>query len=239
MEYYRPSGFNSKCFECKLATGSSVYGQSEVPLDQVKLIVVSAYPGRNEVMQGISLASRETSQSCSAGAFLRKCIAGAFNKEDVPENLREFYQFIYATNAIKCEKRDKKVTDKHIDTCYKTWLRNEIRSLPEGVPILIAAGEAFKSLFPNEGGLFKNRRREDLVYEGRRCVATLNPIEWERNHLKIITESTVNSKTGVYTPVTSKVWAPYPVGSILWHIKKDLDLIKSFVLERENDRSKP
>lgn len=232
-EYYRLPGFNSKCSDCKLSTGFAVGGQAEVPIDQVRLIVISAYPGRNEVKEGITLASKETSTSCSAGAFLRKCIKGTFNNNSVPEHLREFYPYIYATNAIKCEKRANNVSDTHIKACYQSWLRDEIDNLPQGVPILLAAGEAFKALFPGQGGLFKNRRRSDLIYKGHPCIATLNPIEWERNHLRITTETTVN-KAGILIPVTTLMWKPAPVGSMMWHVKKDLEDIKRLVLEYDN-----
>jgi uracil-DNA glycosylase len=231
-EYYRVPNFNSKCNSCKLTTGYAVTGQSEVPLKEVRLIVISAYPGRNEVKENISLASKETEVSCSAGAFLRKCIKSTFNNNSVPEHLRDFYKYIYATNAIKCEKGSNNVSETHIKLCFQSWLKNEIEYLPSTVPILIAAGEAVKALFPKEGGLYKNRRRP-LMYNRHPCIVTMNPIEWERNHMRITVEKTVN-KVGVSIPVTTVMWKPAPVGSIMWHVKKDLEDIKRLVLDYDN-----
>jgi len=230
-------GFDRKCSNCTLSCGSAVTGQSEVPMSDVVLIVVSAYPGSNEIKKNMSLVGNK--DNTTAGAFLRLSL-NLFFEDKFPNNT--FEKYVYFTNAIKCTPQRKnqsiKITPAHLKSC-RMWLNLELAALPK-CPILIASSEASNSLLNMKLGVARNKIH---TIEGRKAVATYNPIEWERgalkkvanlekteSDLKLVLEKTSDPKNlgKLIKPV---FWKPAPYGSTLWFVHRDLTKIKSLVME--------
>lgn len=229
-------GFDRKCSNCSLSCGSAVTGQSEVPMSDVALIVVSAYPGSNEIKKNMSLVGSK--DKATAGTFLRLSL-NLFFEEEFPEG---FEKYVYFTNVIKCSPQRKnkltKITPAHLKSC-RMWLNLELAALPK-CPILIASSEASDSLL----NMKLNKARNKIhTIEGRKAVATYNPIEWERgalkkvsdldkteNNLKLILNKTSDPKN-LDKIIKSVFWKPVPYGSTLWFVHKDLTKIKKLVME--------
>lgn len=230
-------GFNRRCSECSLSCQNAVTGQSVVPLNEVVLIVISAYPGSNEIKQNISLAKGKS--LTNAGSFLRHSLNSFF---DDLTDYKPIEDYIYFTNIIKCSPQKKgepvTITPNHLKTCKSKWLDLELASLPK-CPILIASSEACFALL---GTKLNDSRNRVYTVEGRKAVVTYNPIEWERGAIKKIPDldrveselDLVIPKVSKDSPIPAKIakstfWRPPPLGSALWFVHKDLQLLKPLV----------
>lgn len=256
-DYYRVREMDYKCKRCSLSTGQAIFGQAEVPLPQVELIIVSAYPGYHEVLNGITLApnvrpktrTENTYKSkykpqhyvYNAGKMLRESITAIFdNDKELPVELKPFINRCFLTNSVKCSPingRDKKtVTPAHISTC-RSWLELEIESISRTnptVPILLAATEAAKLLGKKEG--VYNNRREVWNYNGHPTVVTFNPIEVVRYSRMIYDKELFD--VDPTNPKAIRFAKPLIPGEMRWFWQKDLELIKSEVLKNYRSRSK-
>ncbi len=248
---YRLSHFKRECAACKLSGGKAVAGQSLAPPDEVALIVISAYPGTNEVNQNLSLTESQgaASNSMSAGDFLRLTFDTFFDGDpNFPQALKPFRQYVYKSNAIKCMPQRGNVklniTPAHLKSCRETWLDQELAMFGPTVPILLAAGEAVKSLLGPKFGLYSSRRQ--LHYFGQHpVIVTFNPIEAERGLLKVIPKAreVEQDLRKLFAKVKrpgkkaqlligkTEYWRPAPVGSNAWHFKQDLEAIKEQIIK--------
>lgn len=216
--YYRATGFNKACSRCRLSCGGAIPGQASCPLSQVKLVIISAYPGSEEVKFGATLVP--ANDYVNAGAYLRSSITNIFdNDEEIPEEYKPFDNFIFKTNAIKCPSTPGEDLNEAVKAC-RVWLDLELKQLPPGVPILIAASQALNSLSMNTGvkyGINADRGRV-LYIEGHPCICTYNPIEGLR-----------------YTPYEGNKNKPVEpiLGSIPWLFRQDLlhmkEIVKGFI----------
>lgn len=226
--FYRASDINSKCDRCNLSYPPAIFGQSEVPLDQVKLVLVSAYPSTEEMKQGICLAPN--SKVLNAGAYCRKALSVVFDEDpNFSSEFKPFVMSVFFTNMIKCpvqvkkEKRDVKVD--HIRSC-KSWLELELDQLPPRVPILIASSEAVKGLLGEQESLYANRCKELMIGE-HPALVTMNPIEPSRYTTYSCKEFRRN-REGILIPRISSMDKP-SVGSVPWFFKRDLLAAKRMV----------
>lgn len=262
MPLNRLDNINPKCTLCKLGKGRAVFGQSECTYSQVMLVVVSAFPGANEIAQNLSLApqtaeSKKLRKQMGAGEFLRLSFKALFdNDPNFPEELKPFERYVFFTNALKCnpqQGQDKiNITPTMIRKCKEEWLIPEIRQFSPKVPLLLAAGEAVKSILGNEYSLQTSRRKVHYVNE-HPTVVTVNPIEAERGLIKEIKNpqetfedleklflKVKNPNTKTSKLITSFYWkteqgAPL-LGSVPWHWQKDMNLIKEQVLNFWNNQ---
>lgn len=255
---YKTPSFNNECQKCTLCNPKSiaVAGQSQVPFDQVKLVIVSAYPGVNEIATGTSLApspkpAKGRAPQATAGGYMRLSLSALFDTDpNIPDEYKPFEDFVYFTNALKCSPqrgRDKlNIAAKHISTCRQLWLDRELEQMPPSVPILLAASEAVKSLLPDlSGGVYANRRK--LFFIGKHpTVITFNPIEAERGAIKWLDRheellEDLNKHFSKYKAAPKgnilrpAFWKPAPLGSSTWHWKKDMDSIKNLVIDYINE----
>ncbi|MBD2201782.1 hypothetical protein H6G33_10525 [Calothrix sp. FACHB-1219] len=246
---YRLNRFNNACRRCNLSTGNSICGQSEVDFNEVELIVVSAFPGNQEVKDGISLSPGDKNSSkMNAGKFLRLCLHWMFDLDvEVPSELKPFSEKVFYTNAIKCNPQKgqikTQINNNHLDSC-KDWLKEEIDLFNRGQPILLAGSEACKSILGFKESIYNNR---GIIhqYKNHPVVVTNNPIEWERGALKelVYGDKTIEDldklfsryknpkKTFIDSILKSKYWTPIPLGSGLWFAKQDLLKVKQLVLD--------
>lgn len=232
--------FNPGCTACSLANKGAIGGHTFGPLQDIELLIVAAYPAKEEIKKGFSLAPNERRPNIdkpNAGRYVKYSIIHAFdNDPDFPEELKPFYGRIAFSNMIKCspfnarhEKMD--VTDKHVRTCKQTWLEKEIAQISKfnpTCPILLCGSEAVKLLGPKMK-VYSNRRKLFTYNNTHPVLVTFNPVEVCRYTSYRIAESKTTSKGQI---VVEKVLPEKPliVGSTGWHWLQDMKHLKKLVL---------
>lgn len=196
------------CMRCKLSSNrkhNPIPGSSPCPLDEVRLIVVSSYPGAEEVRSGQSL-SPSTGKNVNAGKILQTYLNRMSSG---------LYDYTYRTNCIKCPPRGAKGEElkQPRDMC-KNWLVPEIMELPPNVPILLAGSEAVQSVL---GKPLYDSRGEVYQYHNHPVVVTVNPIEVER------ATRFIHSSTG------EVIGTPPIVGSIVDLWVRDIRLLLTLI----------
>lgn len=208
-DYYYRFNLTRKCKKCSLATGKAVTGQSEVPFNQVKLIVISSYPGKAEEVQNLSLAPetkrRRSKDQTPAGVFIRRCFKYIFDTdEEIDENYKPFERYIYFTNAIKCKKKDETVKQEHRSMCKQTWLDKELILFNSKTPILLAGSDPVKSILGESHSIFKNRNKVNY-YKSHPVVVCENPINIEKGMIRKLTTNQEEIYEKVKALVRSKI----------------------------------
>lgn len=250
---------DKKCNKCSLnCKEGTISGQSEVPFSNVKLIVLSAYPGNREYKTGLSLSDNpdrkrtvpdSNKASVGAGEFLRFILAGTLDKsKEIPEEYKPIEEFTYFTNAIKCTPQHGKdkitVTEKHIKTCRDNWLIRELDMFPPKVPIFACASEAVKALLGTKESLYNNRNKVNY-YKQHPVIVSTNPVDWEKYVMKYVPDIEESRqyvvklmknggikkyKKKIDQVIGVKKWSALP-GSPLYFVKQDLELIKQEVIK--------
>ena len=261
--YYRIPNFNPGCLKCLLGSGKGITGQSCVPFNEVKLIVISAYPGGREERTGITLSDNENRKgppdsnkaTVGAGEYLRYCFEIFFDKDkNFPEEYKPIENWVYFTNALKCSPqrgRDKiTVVAKHIKTCKETYLAEELNMFNPSVPILAAGSEATKALLGMDESLYNNRNRVNY-YKDHPVIVTTNPVDWEKYSAKYVPDieearqhvvklmksgQIKRFKKNIDKVIGAKVWKALP-SSPLYFVKQDLDAIKKQVIKYINEQT--
>jgi len=202
------------CTRCPLSLGRKhppIPGYSPCPMSEVRLVVVSAYPGNEEVKSGQSLFP-SPGKSVNAGKILQESL------QQVSRDLGiDLYKLTYRTNAIKCPTRGKsgdKLTQPR-EVC-KGWLLAEIAEVPSGVPILLAGSDAARTVL--DATLYDSRGMVHQ-YEGHPVIVTMNPIEVERG------------TRFIYSPTGDVVGVPPVVGSTPWLYMRDMKLLMGLIKE--------
>ena len=211
----------TKCTRCVLSQGrkhAPIPGCSPCPMNEVRLVVVSAYPGAEEVRSGQSL-SPSSGKTVNAGKILETYL----HKMSQGMGL-DLYQLTYRTNAIHCPPKGKKggKLDEPRNIC-KGWLMAEIEEVPAGVPILLAGSDAVQSLLGRT--LFDSR---GIVhrYGNHPVVVTVNPIEVERS-----------ARFAYSSSSKDLVGLPPIIGSTGWLWVKDMKLLASLIEGGTNDHT--
>lgn len=176
------------CTKCSLSTQKAVTGQSEVPHNQVKLIVISSYPGNAEEAVNLSLAPesnrRGSNNQTPAGVFIRKCFKYSFDVDPLlPDKYKPFEKYTYWTNVIKCKTKGQTVKLEHIRTCKDSWLDKELLMFHPKTPILLAGSDPVKALLGEKETVFANRNRV-LHYKQHPVIVCENPINIEKGMIR-------------------------------------------------------
>jgi len=160
------------CQRCTLSSGRKhppIPGCAPCPMPDVRLVVVSAYPGAEEVraMQSLSPSPK----TMNAGRILQTYLQKLFTED--------LYHRTYRTNAMKCPpkglKGDKLTQPRNV---CRSWLLAELEEIPSRVPILLAGSDAVTSVL----GLPLYESRGRVHYYGTHpAVVTVNPIQVERS----------------------------------------------------------
>lgn len=197
--------FNKACKLCPLSCGEAVGGAGPEDLKQIKLIVISDYPGMYEVengypfwdniekrtpfviTKGINKGRVSLPGYHNAGGYLREILTNKFNFNT--------YSDCWLTNALKCPKSykgtDRNVTAKIRSKCVNNYLKDELAIIDEyrpDVPILIAGKEAlaairyickntYDELTEGKPSLRKLRRIEGKTLFNHPLVFTVNPAQ--------------------------------------------------------------
>jgi hypothetical protein len=166
---YRAIGLPTTCSNCYLSSAKSnpIWGQSDIPLTNVRGIIISAYSGKEEEIHRQVLV--EASAYLNAGGFLRRVMRSVSKNDEVDK------QFFF-TNAISCStKNNKKDLKPCIEQCGN-WTQYEIAKCNSKAPILVASSEAVTQLFGKKATIGKLRNEPNLMYGNRPCIVTWNPI---------------------------------------------------------------
>jgi len=250
---------DKKCNKCTLnCKEGTVSGQSKVPFSNVKLIVVSAYPGNREYKTQMSLASNpdrrgipnSNKSPVGAGEFLRFCMK--IIDRELPQEYRPIEDFTYFTNAIKCTPQHGKdkitVTERHIKTCRDSWLLKELDMFPPKVPIFACASEAVKGLLGTKESLYNNRNKVNY-YKEHPVIVSTNPVDWEKYVMKYVSDIeesrqyvTKLMKTSSFSKYKKKIdevigvkkWEALP-GSPLYFVKQDFKLVTQEIIKYINN----
>lgn len=166
---YRAIGLPNTCSNCHLSStkAAPIWGQSEIPLANVRGIIISAYSGKEEELQKQVLV--EAGNYLNAGGFLRKVMRSVSGIDDIDNHF-------FFTNAISCSTKNVK---KELTSCINqcgNWTQFELSKCKDKAPILIASSEALTQLFGSKATITKYRNEPNLTYNGRPCVVTWNPI---------------------------------------------------------------
>ena len=233
--------FDPGCKACNLSTTGAIGGHTFGKVMDVELLIVAAYPAKEEVDKKYSLApnkKRPRIDSPNAGRYVRNSILGLFDLDpDFPEELKPFYDSRVAfSNMIKCSpfnKRHEKleVNDKHIKKCKETWLEKEIEAIAKynpTCPILLCGSEAVKLLHPRQK-VYSSRRQRFTYNNTHPVVCTFNPVEVVRYTAYEI-QKDYTSKMGKYSIDETRMEKPVVYASTAWHWRQDLELCKKMVL---------
>lgn len=232
--------FEKDCRNCGLSNGQAIGGHSFNKISNVELIIVAAYPAREELKKGYSLAAnsvRPKIDKPNAGRYLQYSTIYHFDWDEYfPEELKPFYDKVAFTNMIKCSPFNKTgdkltVSDKHIKTCKQLWLEKEIETIGmynPTCPILLCGSEASKLLHPKQK-VYASRRKHYIYNNTHPVMVTFNPVEVVRYTPYEIVESRINTKGKMFVQST-KPEKPVIIGSPIWHWKKDMESIKKLVL---------
>lgn len=174
-------------------------------MDDIRLVVVSAYPGAEEVRAGQSLSP--SPKTVNAGRVLQMYLQQVVSKRVG----YDIYHRTYRTNAMKCPPKGRKGNEleRPRQVC-KAWLLAEMAEIPARVPILLAGSDAVSSVL---GGTLFESRGVVHYYEGHPTIVSVNPIEVERS-----TRFTYSS-TGEPVPL------PHVKGSVGWLWEEDMELL--------------
>ena len=238
--------FNPRCQACSLGNKAAIGGHTFGKLSEVELIIVAAYPAREEVLKGYSLAPNKKNEHFdkpNAGRYLRYSLIHTFDMDlEIPDSLKSFYKKVAFTNIIKCspfnlhqEKID--VKDNHVRICKSTWLEKEIAAVAQfnpTCPILLCGSEAVK-LLGFKTKVYSNRQKIFTYNNTHPTLITFNPVEVCRYTPYKITKSKTTNKGLIYVDSVA-VQKPIIVGSTSWHWLQDMKLIKKLVLENYQSR---
>lgn len=252
MTYNRISSFNPKCSSCALGCGKAVAGQSISNFADVALVIIGGFPSSQDIAQGLSMApggdKKKKTNSMTPGEFLRVALASMFDADpNFPKELKPFEKYCYLTNALKCSNQRGQVkiniTPGHIKACREQWLSKELMQVNPHTPILLAAPEAVKSLLGPDEGLYGSRRKVHRIGQ-HPAITTFTLAEAERGLIKTIPNEEVveeeltrlfarvrNPGKKLDTLMKVEYWKPAPVGSMSWHFRRDMDLIKELVID--------
>lgn len=239
--------FDPGCRACGLSNGCSIGGHSFGRISEVELIIVAAYPAREEVKKGYSLAPNQRRPNIdkpNAGRYVHYSSIYHFDWDtNFPDELKPFYNRIAFTNMIKCspfsrtgDKLD--VKDTHVKTCKQTWLEKEIAAISQynpTCPILLCGSEAAK-LLSSKQKVYTSRRKQFMYNNTHPVMVTFNPVEVVRYTAYEITNSRKNSK-GKLLVEEIKPEKPVIIGSTTWHWKQDMESMKKLVLANYNYRN--
>ena len=238
--------FNPKCSACSLSNNLAIGGHTFGKVSEVEMIIVAAYPAREEIKKGYSLAPNQRRKNIdkpNAGRYVQYSILSAFDSDpNFPNELKPFYDRIAFSNMIKCSPFNKTgdkldVTDKHIRTCKSTWLEKEIAEIGKynpTCPIMLCGSEAVKLMGPKMK-VYSNRRKKFIYNNTHPVLCTFNPVEVVRYTAYEITKSKINSK-GVIMVDEVRPKKPIIIGSTTWHWKQDIDTMKKLVIANFNNR---
>jgi len=232
--------FERDCGRCSLSNGQAIGGHSFGKISDVEMIIIAAYPAREEMKKGYSLAPnlrRPKIDKPNAGRYVEYSTIYHFDWDDnFPDELKPFYDRVAFTNMIKCSPFNRtgeklNVTDKHIKTCKQVWLEKEIAAVAAynpTCPILLCGSEAAKLLNPKQK-VYSSRRKRFMYNNTHPVMVTFNPVEVVRYTAYEISESRVNTK-GKLLVEAVKPEKPVVVGSTTWHWKQDMESMKRLVL---------
>jgi len=189
--------FDWQCRRCKFGGDESgaVGGAGPDDLSQVRLLVISDYPGHLELQAGYPFVAQAPVYKADRRRKLRLrwANAGAALRYALGELGLNGYTDCWLTNALKCNPRADtgKVKENELDPCSKAWLHQEVWTLHElhpKLPIWLAGSQALKAFqrtfkWQNKGSINDLRRRVHWWLD-HPVVVTWNPAAYCRSEFR-------------------------------------------------------
>lgn len=241
--------FDKQCKLCSLKCdnaipGSISYLEPEYSnnigvsyLRDLKLIVISDYPGYYEDKKGYCMYDNEPERVKKKNLERGWPNAGNYIRRILESWGLDTYTQVYFTNAIKCKpKLDKPKESDNIAPCVSKWLLPELSIIDKvhnTVPILILGRVAFigfKKFVPNNPfGInlsLSEARRKVYFYKNHPVVVSVNPAAVCGSQLKLefTTVEYVSELRAVRDLPMHNL-----VGSPPWHYYKDISLIQPYL----------
>lgn len=220
-----------------------VGGAGPDDLRDVKLIVISDYPGPYELEHNFPMYDKTSDsnfkeykrgilQSINAGSLLRSTISQLLNLDT--------YTDTYITNAVKCYPAKTTVIENaHVRPCAVSWLSYELNKLdiycPEA-PILVCGTNAFRGLKASyaayrsvfeEVKSLNDLRRNVIKLDKHICTGTFNPAIIARS-IPTIAEETKVYKGTLRISKNKPLSPPIPL-SPMHKFVGDLLILKEYI----------
>jgi hypothetical protein len=237
--------FDKGCAECKAHCQDVEGVPSAGPddLTNIKLIVISDYPGKYEVEFGwpqvpnsLALAQQKSKKKLppipNSGQLIRDLIEQMFGLCS--------YSEVWFTNAIRCDPNHGQdsvvVSDRIIKTCNKAWGLSEFYLLDKyvpKVPILAAGTKALRCLqliYGEEcpqGSINSYLRRTDLIVKEHPLVCCNNPAVYARSVGRI--ESSINLSRRGDIDITAVTNLSNYMLTPLEHFKQDIKVLSTYI----------
>jgi uracil-DNA glycosylase len=223
-----------------------VGGAGPDDLTEVKLIVISDYPGAYELESSYPFYSNDEEIKPKLNRRTGfKSLEGYRNAGNL---IRYYlntmyglntYTDVWFTNAIKCSPGAMKAQDKHLRVCITSWLKNELavlsQHIPTSVPILILGNMAFKALgFMKADNIPKTlqegRRSTGYTFGGHPLIFSVNPTAVARNEMRI---ESITARDSQGSTIVRKVVPTIRqgIGTPYWFFEKDLLLLQPYLGE--------
>lgn len=219
-----------------------VGGAGPDDLTQVKLIVISDYPGPYELQHNYPMfdKTKEPGFKPYKKGILQPINAGSLLRSTLSQYLEvDTYTEVYITNAVKCYPAKTTVIENaHVKPCAQHWLSYELNKLDlycPKAPILVCGTNAFRGLkaaYPAFRSVFEETkslnalRRHTITLDNHICTGTFNPALIARS-MPTIDEETKQIKGTIRITENAPLSPPMPlsplhkfIGDIL--ILKDL-----------------
>lgn len=208
-----PVPIDKECKGCSLTCDASIAGRGPTDPADVKLIVISDYPGAyesefgwpqvpNDWVQSQRQKKAKLQQPPNSGAFLRALLHRKYGLDTFTDT--------WITNALRCNPnfngRTGKATDRNLGNCTSMWGHQEFVWLDHAVPTvpILAAGAwalklvklLYRDLAPT--GTVDSLLRYPGLMAGRHpLVVTYNPASYARSYSQIETSVYVNRRSGL------------------------------------------
>lgn len=231
--------FDRSCKDCTLNNlhhnppQLAVSSTAPDDLSNVKLIVVSDYPGAYEIEMGFMMVDNNcidrNTQPPNAGASIRWLLRDMFGLDT--------YHDVFWSNAVHCARGEGEVHDSQVSVCAKRWLRPEFEKLgfyAPDAPVLIAGSKAYKACKAVDpatwakckGDVHSYRRQVNYLL-GRPAIFTINPAPLGRS-IPYLEQGVQARQTGGYM-TTGTYRFPLLPGSAEWHLRNDLEFLRPFL----------
>lgn len=235
--------FDRTCDKCPASCGAAVPSAGPDNLAQVKLIVMSDYPGHYEVELGWPQVPNSVAQAGKKASKLEKPPNSGQLIRDLLQELfsLDSYNDVWFTNAIKCDPNHGKdsivVSDRVIKSCNKAWTSNELELLDKfvpTVPILAAGAKALKCLQflygtgCASGTISSNLRHTGLVVGTHPLVCCHNPATYAKS-VSFFEDSVKVSRTGKFE-IASVYRSDSVIPAPMALFKDDLLLLKDYLI---------
>jgi len=242
--------FDKNCMQCSRGEGNAICGCIQNgDLTNLKLVVISDYPGHYEDSVGYTFYDNEPDRIAKRKKGKKLLVgwpnAGNYIRRKLEALGLDTYKEVYFTNVIKCKQNSSKTNPdekKELGRCVRKWLVPELEIIHKHnphVPILLAGKYAYtafrsdKKMIPynppfNEDKPLRYCRKKMFMYRDTHPVfVTVNPAAAANSipklELGVVTHYSQLNNVRELKPI---------VGSPDWHYQNDLKLLSEWLTKQ-------